>query len=372
MAGGLAELGWDRAAASSLGVQRMGDWYGSGAVLAAERRLLFSKSWALVASSEELAQPGSYVTATLGNAPVAVVRGSDGELRAFHNICRHRGMTLLEGSGRLGRFITCPYHQWSFALDGPLMRVPQSDTQFDGIELKRWGLLPVAVSEWRGMVFANPVPDAQSLGEAMAGLDGRLASFLSGPMRQVACVHYDAECNWKLLIENHVDVYHLWYLHSRSLNGYAHRFFEWVPYGDNWWSMEPLRDLTAAPAGLPWLSERERHSIGAHLLFPNLMMVTTGEYFATYDAVPVTPSRTRLTLRVRAQEGADADHLVAAIRTFLSEDLEACRRLQLAASSDAFDYGPMASVHEAPVRRFHASLRRALVPDVQPRCREPA
>ncbi len=136
--------------------------------------------------------------------------------------------------------------------------------------------------------------------------------------------------------------------------------------------MEPLRDPTTAPPGLPWLTERERHSIGAHLLFPNLMMVTTGEYFATYDAVPVSPSRTRLTLRVRAEAGADADHLVAAIRSFLSEDLEACRRLQLAASSDAFDYGPMASSHEEPVRRFHAGLRRALLATHQPVCSTPS
>jgi Rieske 2Fe-2S family protein len=365
---GLAALGWDRADAASLGVHQMGDWYNSGDVLAAEQRNLFSRSWALVGTIEEMAKPGDYITARIGNAPLVVVRGPDGELRAFHNICRHRGMTLLEGSGRLGRYITCPYHQWSFALDGPLAQVPQSDSQFDGMDPGRWGLLFASVSEWRGMVFANPDPDAPSLIESMAGLDGQLASFLSGPLRQVACVDYEADCNWKMLIENHVDVYHLWYLHHRSLNQYAHRSFEWVSFGDNWWSMEPLRDPATAPPGLPWLTERERHSIGAHLLFPNLMMVTTGEYFATYDAVPVSPSRTRLTLRVRAEEGTDADRLVAAIRSFLSEDLDACRRLQLAASSDAFDYGPMASSHEAPVRRFHAGLRRALLATHQPAC----
>jgi Rieske 2Fe-2S family protein len=368
--GGLARLGWDDAQVASLGVHRMGDWYNSAEVLRAEQRSLFSKSWALVGSSEELAEPGDYMAAAIGNAPVAIVRGPGGDLRAFHNVCRHRGMTLLEGTGRLGRFITCPYHQWSFDREGSLVQVPQSESQFEGMDPEAWGLLPAAVSEWRGMVFANPDPDAPTLIEAMAGLDGELASFLSGPLLQVACVHYEADCNWKLLIENHVDVYHLWYLHSRSLNRYAHRSFEWTPYGDNWWSMEPLRDRTDAPAGLPWLTQRDREGIGAHLLFPNLMMVTTGDYFATYDAVPVSPSRTRLTLRVRAPDGTDADRLIAAIRSFLSEDIEACRRLQQASSSVAFDYGPMASSHEAPVRRFHAALHRSLFPADPPRCLE--
>jgi phenylpropionate dioxygenase-like ring-hydroxylating dioxygenase large terminal subunit len=177
---------------------------------------------------------------------------------------------------------------------------------------------------------------------------------------EVARVDYDAECNWKLLVENHVDVYHLWYLHSRSLSGYAHRRFRWESFGDNWWSLEPLKDPSGAPASLPWISEEERCGIGAHLFFPNLMIVTTGAYLATYDAVPLAPDRTRLTLRVRAQAGTDATPLVGDVRSFLAEDVEACRRLQEATGSPAFGVGPLAASHEEPVRRFHASLRRVL------------
>ncbi len=92
------------------------------------------------------------------------------------------------------------------------------------------------------MVFVNPSADAAPLAQAMAGLDLGLDPFLSGPLREVARVEYEAACNWKLLVENHIDVYHLWYLHARSLAAYEHRSFAWESLGDNWWSLEPLKD----------------------------------------------------------------------------------------------------------------------------------
>jgi hypothetical protein len=103
-----------------------------------------------------------------------------------------------------------------------------------------------------------------------------------------------------------------------------------------------------------------RHHIGAYLLFPNLMLVTTDEYFATYDAEPVAPGRTALTLRVRSTAEADADALVASIRSFMAEDVTACERMQQGAASPWFGVGALASTHEEPIRRFHASLLRAV------------
>lgn len=336
------------------------EWYTSPAVLEVERRRLLDRSWALVATTEEVQAPGRYVTATIGSSPLVVVRGRHGELRAFHNLCRHRGVPLVEGAGSCGRFLTCPYHQWSFELDGTLRRVPQAAEQFAGMDPADWGLHPAAVATWHGMVLANPDPAAEPLPAALGILGPRLESFLSGPLTEVACVEYEAACNWKLLVENHIDVYHLWYVHSRSLAMYDHRVFRWELDGANWWSEEPLKEGAAPPpAALPWLERGDRHSIGAHLLFPNLMLVTTGQYFATYDAVPLAPDRTRLTLRVRAEAGADGDALVAGVRSFLAEDVAVCERLQQGAGSTRFVLGPLSATHEAPVRAFHASVARA-------------
>jgi Rieske 2Fe-2S family protein len=328
-------------------------------VLAAEQQRVFARSWALVASVEQLAA-GQYVTATVGGAPIVVWRDSDGTFRGFHNLCRHRGITLLSGDGPLGRFVTCPYHQWSYALDGALARVPQLE-QFPDLDPAEWGLRPAPLVEWHGMLFVCPAPDPVPFACAIRGLADRLGSYLTQSLVEVARVEYTVGCNWKFLVENHVDVYHLWYLHQRSLGAYEHRSFRWDWLDDNWWSLEPLKDPDGAPPGLPGLGDEERTGIGAHLFFPNLMIVTTGDYLATYDARPLGPDRTALTLRVRAGADADGESLVGSIRSFLAEDIEGCQRLQEAAASPWFEVGPLAKDHEAPIRQFHALLRRRLV-----------
>jgi choline monooxygenase len=351
-------LGYSVEDRRQLGLGSLGGLYTDPHVLGVERAHLFDRSWTIVADSQELGTAGSYVTATVQGAPVVVVRDEHGALRAFHNVCRHRGITLLEGSGTLGRFMTCPYHQWSYALNGNLIRVPQQRDQFPKLDRCALALHGALVAEWHGMVFVNPSRDAAPLGTAMAGLDDRLAPFLSGPLRQVAKVEYEAACNWKLLVENHIDVYHLWYLHAHSLAEYDHRSFSWESLGDNWWSLEPLKDPSTAAGGFDWIPDDMRHRIGAYLLFPNLMLVTTDSYFATYDAQPIAPDRTRLTLRVRADADADAEELVRSIRSFMAEDVTACERMQAGASSPQFGVGPTALSHEEPILGFHLSLRR--------------
>ena len=120
----------------------------------------------------------------------------------------------------------------------------------------------------------------------------------------MARVDYTVDCNWKLLVENHVDVYHLWYLHQRSLAAYRHPPSNGIGR-DAWWSLEPLKDPARPPGrAVGGLADEERFGIGAHLLFPNLMLVTTGEYLATYDARPVAPGRTEMTLRIRSTPGS--------------------------------------------------------------------
>jgi Rieske 2Fe-2S family protein len=357
-------LGWSPEDLATLGVTWLGDIYRSDAVLDAERAQVFSRSWALVATTAELSSPGDYLATTVAGAPVLVLRDANDQVAAFHNVCRHRGLTLAEGRGHFGRHITCPYHQWSFRSDGTLVNVPQEDPEFAGIDKAAWSLVALPVAEWHGLVFVRLSPDGPTLEESWGALGLRLDDFCTGPLVEVARLEYEVDCNWKFLIENHVDVYHLWYLHSKSLEGYAHKRFRWETLGDNWWSYEPLKDPSTAPlppAALGWLDDAQRSGIGAHLLFPNLMVVTTGRYFATYDATPVAPDRTRLTLRIRSTAGSDPGPLVDDVRSFMAEDLEVCRRLQQATASPAFSLGPLAIAHEAPVRSFHSSLRRRLV-----------
>ena len=129
------------------------DWYER------EQEKLFARTWHLAAATDELAEPGDFVTIDAGHDPLVVVRGLDDELRAFHDFCPHRGIKLLVDSGNTRTGIVCPYHSWNFALDGTLRNVPQPE-EFDPVALEDCGLVAASVGEWGGMVFVNGAPDA--------------------------------------------------------------------------------------------------------------------------------------------------------------------------------------------------------------------
>lgn len=338
-------------------------WY------AREQRELFARTWHLVGPLDALRFPGDYVTVSLGSDPVVVVRDLDGELRAHHNFCRHRGHTLLEGTGNVRRGIVCPYHFWGFGLDGELRRVPQRE-QFAGCDLSAFGLLPASVAEWGGMVFAASAPNAD-FAQWLGDFDAHIGSYRPAQLVEVAHEQFDARCNWKLFVENHIDVYHLWYLHKRSLGAYDHERFEWAqvgPDGRHWVSYEPTKEGVerkrphVGSAQIRDLDERDRDGIGAHMIFPNILMATEAEFFMTYVPVPVAPDRCVVDVRVRAEPEADAESLVAAAKNFMLEDIIACERVQAAVGSTKFSVGPLSDPHERPITDFHGRLLEFLDP----------
>jgi len=337
-----------------------------------EQQALFSDRWALVASAHVLRQRGDYVARDVGRVPLVVVVGEDGELRAFHNVCRHRGMALLAGTGRVEGSVNCFYHQWRYGLDGELQVVPQRKEEFPDLVACDWGLLPASVALWEGLVFTHPDPDAEPLIDALAGIDsldqgGFLGSHRPGQLHELAVLHLDARCNWKLFVENHIDVYHLWYLHAGTLGDYDHTRFEHHQVGANWVSYEPFRSADRAEATraagtiqITHLNERDRYGLGAHLAFPNLMMATSAEFFATYVAEPVGPERSMIELRIRGEAEADVGRLRSLALAFINEDIQACEAIQRSIRSPAFRVGPLAHHHERPIETFQRNVLQRL------------
>ena len=337
--------------------------YTDPAWFAREQRLVFGHTWHVVAHVEQLALPRDFVTVRAGGAPIAIVRDDDGTLRAFHNLCRHRGMVMLDGPGSLRDDIECSYHGWRYDLDGALRVVPQRKTQFPNIDTGACALLRASVDVWEGMVFVNPDPGAAPLSDALAGLPDHIGSHRPGRLTLVGTADVPAACNWKLLVENHVDVYHLWYLHRESLGDFDHNRFEHRQLGANWASYEPLRQLdvnaarlTSGTLTIRALDERDRTGLGAHLAFPNTLMASNAEFFMSYAVVPDGPEHSHVEIRIRAEEGADGDALVAAARSFIEEDIHACERIQAGLRSPWFTVGPLAREHEAPITAFHHNL----------------
>ncbi|HEY7197416.1 MAG TPA: aromatic ring-hydroxylating dioxygenase subunit alpha [Gaiellaceae bacterium] len=184
-------------------------WYADPAVLRLEQERIFARTWQYAARADQVSEPGSLIPAWAGSLPVVLARGSDGALRGFVNVCRHRGHVLCETEARR-ETIQCPYHAWTYDLDGTLRSAPRAAREgaFDPASLS---LVPVSVDVWGPFVFVNPDPSAAPLADALGGLPRLLAE--GGVDVDGLRFHSRAEsdeysCNWKVCAENFLECYH--------------------------------------------------------------------------------------------------------------------------------------------------------------------
>ncbi|MFN8224391.1 MAG: aromatic ring-hydroxylating dioxygenase subunit alpha [Gaiellales bacterium] len=211
------------------------DWYSDPAVLTLERERLFSRFWQYVVSASDVAESGWYATATVGETPVVIVRDRDGELRGFVNVCRHRGFVLCEGSGKR-ETLQCPYHAWTYDLDGSLRAAPRADRE-PGFDRDGLGLRPIAVAQWGPFVFASLDVDAAPLEEWLGDVPERIAATgleldAVAFARRIEVPVYEA--NWKICAENFLECYHCATAHpslartiDTSREGYLLTTTEW-------------------------------------------------------------------------------------------------------------------------------------------------
>jgi phenylpropionate dioxygenase-like ring-hydroxylating dioxygenase large terminal subunit len=329
-----------------------------------ERRELFGRTWNFVGHVSELAAAGDFLTAFVGTDPVVVVRASDGELRGFVNVCRHRGMVIACGRGNCGESLRCPYHGWEWSFEGALDRVPQRKTQFPDIEPDRLGLLPVAVATWAGFVFVHPDPAAApTFRDWLGDLPDHCGDYPWDDLVEFGRTVVPLRCNWKLYIENHVDWLHLWYLHQDTLKQYEHIDGSYETSGLHWYSEERLRpgESRYEPAGvqpIPGITDDERDIMRANLLFPNVPFATLGTFIQTFQVVPTGPETSELDIRsygvrgsVLTDETRDGGLIV-----LRDEDGRACELMQQAIRSARFEVGPLALEHERPIEDFQRNV----------------
>ena len=184
------------------------DWYVDPAALRLEQERIFRRLWQYAGRADQVAELGAFFACRAGDVPIVVVRGRDGELRAFLNVCRHRGSLLCDGEGRR-ETLQCAYHAWTYDLDGSLRAAPRSDLE-EGFDRSALGLRRASVGTWGPFVFVNPDPDAAPLEETL----GELPELVAGAGIDVATLrfHHRAysayEANWKVCCENFLECYH--------------------------------------------------------------------------------------------------------------------------------------------------------------------
>jgi choline monooxygenase len=183
-------------------------WYSDEAVGALEKERIFARSWWYAGPLDWAAGPGCFFATQAGHLPVALVRGADGVLRGFVNVCRHRGHLVVQGEGRR-ETLQCPYHAWTYDLDGSLRRAPRSEREA-GFDPNEFSLLPVSVGTWGPFVFVNPSPDAPPLDHALGELPMIVAEsgVDLGTVRFHSHHEWPIASNWKVAIENYLECYH--------------------------------------------------------------------------------------------------------------------------------------------------------------------
>lgn len=340
--------------------------YYEPAWLEREKSALFEKVWVFAGVVLDLPEPGHYLTRRVGRVPVVVLRDDDGRIRAFHNFCRHRGAQLLDGQGSC-RTISCPYHAWNYGLDGSLRKVPQHRTEFKGMKLSDWPLLPVACEVFAGMIFVSVDPGVAPLAEWLGELGDYLGRYDIGALTEVQRYRHPLKSNWKFFVENHIDWLHLFYLHAKTLNMYDHAGGRWQQCGDHWMSFE----VPDAKRGEQIAKQREgllpipgletEGAYGAHLIFPNLPLVTSDRSFTTMEMVFDGPTECAIDIRLFAPPGSEVpESRKSENNAVMQEDSLAAERMQLAVSSPHTHAGPMALRYEEPVVDFHATYLKYL------------
>jgi phenylpropionate dioxygenase-like ring-hydroxylating dioxygenase large terminal subunit len=181
-----------------------------------EQQRLFGRSWLYACHETELPEPGSYRLCDVAGRAILMVRGEDGQVRGFFNACRHRGAPVVRGDSGTARMLVCQYHSWGYDLQGCLARVPD-ERDFVGLRMEDRGLPPVRCEQWGGWWFVNMAADAVPLQEWLDPLPRLLADVAASPLRVIAKSHADLGCNWKILAEGFLEVYHARTVHPTTV-----------------------------------------------------------------------------------------------------------------------------------------------------------
>jgi choline monooxygenase len=326
-------------------------YYNDPAVLAAENRSIFGRSWQLAGHAEQVRERGQFFTATVADEPLLIVRGDDDEVRALSNVCRHRAGPVARGSGKRAA-LQCGYHGWTYALDGTLRTAPE----MEGIECWERGSVALPrfrIESWNGLLFVNLDPHAPPLRQFLGDLADR--SF-GGAL--AARKEWSVNCNWKVYVDNYLEGYHIPIVHPslfREIDYQSYRTETRVNYS-----------IQHAPLKRP---QRIRTGDGGEeaayfWIFPNLMLNVYPDNFSTNLIVPAGHDRTLTIFEWYFHDPNGArtqiDETIAFSDEIQLEDIDICEAVQRGLRSSTYSAGRYSPVRENGVHHFHGLYATAM------------
>ena len=340
-----------------------------------ERDRIFRRCWQVAGNRADVADPGTYFTCNIVGQDLAVVRGRDGVLRAFHNVCQHRGHRLLQGKGVLKVAITCPYHAWAYGLDGRLRGAPNAEN-VPGFDPGKVSLAPVAVEEVGKLVLVNLDPAAPSFDALFPGVRDELAEF-APRLGETEFYHrstVELACNWKVAFENYGECYHCRHAHPTLTTGlldpdrYEVRLFANHTKHRSGPAAGGISLYHVDSATGPYAQE-----LSSWVLWPNLaLQINPGTNHVVFQFLPAGVDRTIAHVDWYFGpwvETGERDRIIEEHRaTTLQEDVDLVANVQIGLNSDGYDRGvlmvdqtyPMAGHSEHPVAHFQNLWRDAM------------
>ena len=260
-----------------------------------EQERIFSRTWAFAGFAEDITEPGQYISVQAGLNSIFIVMGRDRRRRAFHNICRHRGTQLLP-VGQTQRAIVCPYHDWTYDLEGCLISVPAKEREFPNLDLSSITLKKASTDLWRGMLWVHPDENAGSIMKWFGEVEPHL-----GPHQVEELVEYkegrteyEVQANWKIVVENYIDGYHLAHLHSGTLAMYDHSRIEAGFVGPHYAFWEPptadYGDNIEKNAPYPLVIPAEQAGAWVPMLFPGIGLAEDESSWTLFHVTPLPPT----------------------------------------------------------------------------------
>lgn len=270
--------------------------YLDASLLEAEQRLIFERTWQLAGHIGSLPRTGSYITARAGSQPVLVVRDDGGELRAYRNVCRHRGSRLLSGSGQCKAAIRCRYHGWTYRLDGQMIGAPEALAFGERLDKSALGLLPARVEELSGLVFVNLDLEATPLSALIGDLAARLERYRIPSLVPFAPAEGDQPANWKVVADNYLEGYHVPIAHPGLMRLYDYKRYTAEVHDSYVWFEAPLRDKPSSNRlerayqsllqPMPGLREEDRHTWRYVYIYPNTTIDLYPDQVNTWQLLP--------------------------------------------------------------------------------------
>ena len=320
--------------------------YRSEAFYRAELDCVFPSSWVFVGHDRWLRNPGDFLAETIGVEPVLVVRDSDGALRAFSNVCPHRASLLAEGRGNCGRRLVCPYHGWTFGLDGQLLAVSRPRGFVSPVDVADYGLRELRLDVWEGLVFVNVAGDAVALIDYLEEVPGLLAGHGIAAMSLGAFLDDPIAANWKLVMDNAICDYHLGIVHGSSIGDLVELEGLGEHAGDTTAvASVPWKESALPPEVWPGLTGSAAEGSLGCFVFPNLHVIgfpTGGATVMWWTPTGPTTTRARV---LSLSHDADADVRAGAelLASVQREDFDVCERMQIGVQSRGYSPGPLHS-----------------------------